>query len=110
MENNEVLEKVQKKKVYVGEMEKTKINKACWVANIVACAVAVALMVTLGALRNFAGLYSIGFINLAWSSVFYFCQYFIAKRPWPVLIGAVLSVIGACIMLTMFILYSVGVI
>ena len=109
MEKEEILEKVKGKKVFVGEMERSKINKSCWIANIVAVVVATALMITLGALGNFVGLYAIASVCLIWASVFYFCQYFIAKRPWQVLIGAVLNGIGAIIMFTFFILYSIGV-
>ena len=109
MEEEEVLKQVKGKKVFVGEMEKAKINKSCWISNIVAVILATALMIALGAMRVFVGLYAIAFICFTWSSVFYFCQYFLAKRPWQVLIGAVLEGIGAVIMFTFFILYSVGV-
>lgn len=109
MEREEILEKAKSKKAVVGEMEKVKINKSCWIANIVAVVVATALMITLGALGVFNGLYALASVCLIWASVFYFCQYFIAKRPWQVLIGAVLNSIGAAIMFTFFILYSVGV-
>ena len=71
--------------------------------------IATALMITLGALGVFTGLYAIASICFVWAGVFYFCQYFIAKRPWQVLIGAILDSIGAIIMFTFFILFSVGV-
>lgn len=90
-------------------MEKVKINKSCWIANIVAVIVATALMITLSAMGVFTGLYAIASVSLIWESVFYFCQYFMVKRPWQVLIGAILSAIGALIMITFFILFSVGV-
>ena len=109
MEKEKILEKAKSKKAIVGEMEKVKINKSCWIANIVAVIVATAFMITLGAIGQFMGLYAIGFICFIWASVFYFCQYFLAKRPWQVLIGAVLDSIGAIIMMTFFILYSIGV-
>jgi len=109
MEKEEILKKVESKKVYVGEMEKTKINKSCWISNIVAVIVATLLMITLGAMGVFTGLYAIASLCLIWASVFYFCQYFIAKRPWQVLIGAILDSIGAIIMFTFFVLFSVGV-
>lgn len=109
MDKKEILEKASKNKAIVGEMEKININKSCWIANIVAVITATILMVILGALGIFEGLYAIGIICFAWESVFYFCQYFLAKRPWQVLIGAILSTFGAVIMLTFFILYSVGV-
>lgn len=109
MENKEVLEKVQKKKVVVGEMEKAKINKACWISNIVACVVAVVFMIVQGLFGNYTSIYAISAICFIWASVLYFCQYFIAKRPWQVLIGAVLEAIGACIMITFYILSVTGV-
>lgn len=109
MEKEKILEKAKSKKAIVGEMEKVKINKSCWIANIVAVIVATALMITLGAMGVFTGLYAIASICFVWASVFYFCQYFLAKRPWQVLIGAVLDSIGAIIMMTFFILYSIGV-
>lgn len=109
MENKEVPEKVQSKKALVGEMEKAKINKSSWVGNIIACIVAVALMIIEGALGHYTSVYAIATVCFTWASVFYFCQFFIAKRPWPVLIGAVLELLGACIMVAFFILFALGV-
>ena len=109
MNKDDILKKAQQQKCIVGEMEKVKINKSCWVANVVAVIVSTAFMITLGALGCFAGLYAIATVCFTWASVFYFCQYFLAKRPWQVLIGAILDSIGAIIMFVFFILYSIGV-
>ena len=109
MEKEDILKKAQKKKDIVGEMERAKINKSNWIGNIIACVVAVALMITEGALGHYTSLYAIATVCFTWASVFYFCQYFIAKRPWPVLLGAILETIGACIMITLFILFNIGV-
>ena len=109
MEKEQILEIAKSKKVVVGEMEKLNTNKSCWISNIVVVILATILMIVMGAMGMFVGLYAIAFLCIAWESVFYFSQYFIAKRPWQVLIGAVLSVIGAIIMFVFFILYSVGV-
>lgn len=109
MEKEEVLKKAQQKKAIVGEMEKAKINKSNWIANIVAVIIAVAFMIIEGAQAHFTALYAIATICFVWASVFYFCQYFVAKRPWQVLIGGVLCALGALIYLTFFILFSVGV-
>ena len=109
MDKDEILKKAQRKKVVVGEMEKVKINKSCWVANISACIVAVLMMVLLGAFNCFLGLYAVAFVCFVWASVFYFCQYFIAKRPVGVLIGGILESLGACIMIVLFILNLIGV-
>lgn len=109
MEKNEILEKAGKKKALVGEMEKAKINKSCWVGNIVACVVAVALMIVEGAVGHFTSIYAIAFVCMSWAAVFYYCQYFIAKRPYGVLIGAILETLGALAMLTLFVLTNVGV-
>lgn len=109
MDKNEILEKAGKKKALVGEMEKTKINKSCWIGNIVACVVAVALMIIEGVLGHFTSIYAIAFVCMTWAAVFYYCQFFIAKRPYGVLIGAILETLGALTMLTLFILSNVGV-
>ena len=107
MDKKEILEKVQSKKVLVGEMEKTKIDKSCWIANIFSVIIATTLMIIMGTIKNFIGLYAIAFICLVWATVFYLCQFLVAKRPWQVLIGAVLCCIGAIIMLIFLILFSV---
>lgn len=109
MEKDEILKKAQSKKVYVGEMEKVKINKSNWIALIVAQIIAVAFMIVEGCLRHFTAIYALASVCFTWASVFYFCQYFIAKRPKGVLIGAVLYLIGFAIMLTLYILFNVGV-
>ena len=109
MEREEVLEKAKSKKTLVGEMEKVKINKSCQIGNIAACVVAVALMIIQGALGNYTSIYAIATVCFTWASVVYFCQYFIAKRPVGVLIGAILEALGACVMITFFILFNVGV-
>lgn len=110
MKKEEILKKAQDKKDIVGEMEKTKINKSCWIGNIVACVVAVIFMIIEGALGHFSSIFAISTICFVWASVFYFCQYFAAKRPWPVLIGAVLEGVGAVIMIVNYILFNLGVI
>lgn len=109
MDKEEVLEKAKSKKAIMGEMERVKINKGNWISLIVTGVVAVALMVIEGALGHFTSIYAIATVCFTWASVFYFCQYFIAKRPWQVLIGAILEAIGAGIMITFYILYSIGV-
>ncbi|MBQ4556044.1 MAG: hypothetical protein IJA60_00170 [Clostridia bacterium] len=108
MNNKEILEKVKSKKVYVGEMEKAKIPKACWIGNAVACVLAVVLMIIEGFQGHYTGLYALGAVCYTWASVFYFGQFFIAKRPLGVLIGAVLHGIAAAVMITFYILYSIG--
>ena len=110
MEKEEILERVKNQKVIIGEMEKTKIDKSCWIANLVAVIIANVFAVILGIMKMFAGLYAVYLVCLIWASVFYFCQYFIAKRPWKILIGAVLCSIGAIIMVICFILFTIGVI
>lgn len=109
MEKEEILEKAQKKHP-VGEMELAKINKSNWIALIVAGIVAVALIIIEGVLNHITAIYAIAFICFTWASVFYFCQFFVAKRRYVgILIGAVLDGIGAIAMLTLYILYNVGV-
>ena len=109
MEKEEVLQKA-KKKHPVGEMESNKINTSSWIALVVAGVVAVTMMIVEGVMQHFAAIFAIGFICFTWASVFYFCQYFVAKRHWGVLFGGVLEGLGGITMLTCFILCCVGVI
>ena len=87
MEREEILEKASKKKALVGEMEKAKINKSNWISVIVAQVVAVIFMIIEGCLGHFTAIYALATVCFSWASVFYFCQFFIAKRPKGVLIG-----------------------
>ena len=108
MEKEKILQKAHKKHP-LGEMEAQKINKSNWIAIIVAGIVAIALMITEGALGHFTAIYAIAFICHIWACTLYMCQYFIAKRPAGVLVGAILYGIGASIMMTLFILTNIGV-
>ena len=109
MEKQEILQKA-KSKHPVGEMEAAKINKSCWIALIVAAVIAVTFMIVEGILGHFTAIYAIGVVCFTWASVFYFCQYFIAKRRYfGILLGATLEGLGAITMLTLYILFSVGV-
>lgn len=110
MEKEEILEKAQKKKDIVGEMEREKINKSNWIAIITAGVMSVVFMIVFGAFGLKSVVFALGAICFTWASVFYFCQFFIAKRPKGVLIGAILEGLGALIMITNCILSIVGVI
>lgn len=110
MNKDEILEKVGKKKAVVGEMEKAKINKSNWISVITAGVLAVIFMIVEGALGHYPSIYVLGAVCFTWASVFYFCQFFIAKRTYGVLIGAILEAIGAICMITVYILFNTGVI
>lgn len=110
MDKEEILEKAKKKKAVVGEMEKVKINKANWVAVVIAMIVAVAFICVEASLGHKDACFAIGAICFTWASVFYFCQYFSAKRSVGVLIGAILEGVGALIMIANYILTNLGVI
>lgn len=110
MEKEKILQKAQNKKDKVGKMERTKINKGNWISIVVAGCLAVALMVVEGVFEHRTSIFAMAAICFTWASVFYFCQYFIAKRKWPVLIGAILEGLGALIMITNLILCYAGVI
>ena len=62
MDRDQILSNVKSRKILVGEMEKANINKSCWISNIIFVILAAALMITLGAMGNLAGLYAIAFI------------------------------------------------
>ena len=108
MDQEEILEKARKKHP-VGEMEEKKINKSSWRALIAAVVTAVAFMIGEGCLGHISAIFAIGAVCLVWASVFYFCQFFVAKRPWQVLIGAVLEGLGGITMLVLYILCNLGI-
>ena len=108
MEKEEILQKARKKHP-VGEMEQKKINKSSWIALIATAVVAVAFMIAEGCLGHISAIFAIGAICFVWASVFYFCQYFVAKRPWQVLIGAILEALGGITMLVLYILFNLGI-
>ena len=109
MDDKEILEKASSKKVFVGEMEKEKINKSCWIANVVAVVIAVALIVAEGALGHFSSVYAISSVCYAWASVFYFMQFFVAKRKYVgIMIGAILDLFAFLTMIVFYILKCVG--
>ena len=72
--------------------------------------VAVVFIIVFGALNMKPVCFAIGAICFVWASTFYYCQYFIAKRPKGILIGAIFETLGALIMITNFILSYIGVI
>ena len=110
MEKKEVLEKAQPKKDIVCEMERANINKSNWIAVIATAFVAIVIICVEAMLGHRASCFAIGAICFTWASVFYFCQYFVAKRPLGTLIGAIFETLGALIMITNYILVVVGVI
>ena len=109
MDKKEILEKSQTNKDNVGEMERNKINKSCWISLIVTGIIAVAFIITEGVLGHFSAIYAIASICFIWSAVFYALEFFIAKRPWQVLIGAVLEGLAAIFFIVRYILAACGV-
>lgn len=109
MERDEILNKVQQKKVYVGEMEKQKIDKSIKIALLVTGIIAVIFIFVEHALRHTTAGLAIQSLCCGWASIFYFCQYFVAKRPWQVLIGAVLYGVAFIGSVVFYILFCVGV-
>ena len=109
MNKDEVLEKASRKKAIVGEMEKSKIIKSCWISLIVTAIVAVTFIIVEGALGHFSAVYAIASICFLWASVFYTLQFALAKRPWQVLIGSVLDGLAFLFFLIRFILFVTGV-
>ncbi|MBQ7579324.1 MAG: hypothetical protein IJT25_02190 [Clostridia bacterium] len=107
MEKEEILEKASSKKAIVGEMEKAKINKSNWISVITVGIMAVCFMIIEGLLGHISAIYAIATICFSWASVFYFCQFFIAKRPVGVLIGGILEAVGAITMITLYIIRCV---
>lgn len=110
MDKQEVLKKAQEKKPIVCEMEKTKIDKSNWIAVTVTGIIATIFMIVEGALGHYASIHAIGAICFTWAAIFYFCQYFIAKRKhFGILLGAILESLAVIIMIVLYVLRSVGV-
>ena len=107
MEKEKILEQTSKKKAIVGEMEKEKISKSALISLLVTGAAAVIFVIVEGVLGHFSGVYAIAAICFLWASVFYTLQYFLAKRPWQVLIGAVLNGTACIAMIVLYILANV---
>ena len=109
MEKDEILQKVSKKKTVVGEMEKEKLGK-CTLTSLVATFVAaVGFIVAEAALNHASAAFAIAALCYLWAGVFYTLQYFIAKRPWPVLIGAILHCLACIFFVVRYILCVCGV-
>ena len=104
MKKEEILEESKKEKALVGEAEKKSLNKANWIALISAGSLAVIMIIIEGLLGHTSAIFAIAAICYTWASVFYFCQYFIAKRPYGVLIGAAFEAAGAITMIALYIL------
>lgn len=109
MEKEEILKKAGKK-CAVGEMEKQKTNKGNWIALIVAGIIAVTFMIIEGILGHFSAIYALGAVCYGWAFVLYTCQYFMAKRPWQVLIGSVLHGLAFITMIVLYILKNINII
>lgn len=107
MEKKEILEKASKKKAVVGEAEARKAGRGNWISMIFASVCATAFCIAEGALHHLSGMFAILCIFATWSCVFYTLQYFLAKRPWPVLIGAVLEGLAAVGLIVCYILCNV---
>lgn len=108
MDKKELLERAKnKKRAVIGEMEKSKVNKGNWIAVIVAGVLAVAFMIVEGALKHYPAIFAIAAVCYAWASVMYICQFALAKRPWPVLFGAVLHGLACIGMIVLYIIFNV---
>ena len=109
MEKEKILEQTSKKKAVVGEMEKEKISKSALISLLVTGAAAVVFVIVEGVLGHFSGVYAIAAICFLWASVFYTLQYFLAKRPWQVLIGSILSGLASILYIVRYILSACGI-
>lgn len=106
MDKEEILQK-NKKRFPVGEMEQSKLNKGNWISLIIAGVVAITMMIVEGALGHYSSIFAISSICYVWASLFYGFQYFMAKRPWPVLFGFILHGLAAITMIVLYIVSNV---
>lgn len=110
MDKKEILEKAKSKKAVIGEMEKQKVGLGINISLIFAGVLAVVFICLECAKQNFAGGLAIGSICYGWASLQYFLQFFMAKRPWQVLIGAVLHGLAFVACVVLYALFSFKVI
>jgi hypothetical protein len=91
-------------------MEYSKISTSNWIAVISMGVVAVAFMIVEGILGHRDSIFALAAVCFTWASVFYFFQYFVAKRRhFGIMLGAILEMVGALIMIANFILVNLGV-
>lgn len=107
MKKEEIIEKAKSKKCYVGEMENAKIQKSNWISVIVAGIIAVGFCISENALRHRPAYFAIMAIIFAWATTLYICQFAIAKRPWQVLIGAILYGLAFVAMIVLYVIANV---
>lgn len=110
MEKDEILKKASSKKALVGEMEKQKMDLGIKISLIFAGVLAIVFICLECAKQNYAAGLAIGSICYGWASMQYFFQFFMAKRPWPVLFGAVLHGLAFVACVVLYSLFSFGVI
>jgi pheromone shutdown protein TraB len=108
MENKKDIKKAQKQEIAIIE-DKEKTYKACMMASIVACSLAVILMILEGVIGNYTSLYALASVCFMWGSVFGFCRYFLAKKQLTVLMCAIIGALGAITMIVLYILFSAGI-
>jgi len=110
MEKDEILKKASSKKSIVGEAEEKGLNKSSWITLIIVGIVAVIFMIIEGIFGHFTSIYVLASICFLWGGVFYFLQYFLAKRQYVgILIGAILDTLAFLLFLTRYILAIVGI-
>ena len=109
MEKEEILEKAKSKKALIGEMEKKKVDLGIKISLILAGVLAIVFICLECAQQHFQGAMAIGAVCYAWASAQYFFQFFMAKRPWPVLIGAVLHGLAFVACVVLYALFSLKV-
>ena len=107
MQNN--LETDKKEQIAENQEPKEKRKPPFWYCNVVACIVAIVLMIVEYILGNYSSIYAIGIVCFSWSSLFYFSQYFKVKKRKLTLVVAILEAFGLVLSIVSYILYVVGV-
>ncbi len=109
MEKEKILEKTSRKKAIIGEMEREKLGKSSLISLLATGILAVVFIIVESALNHPSSAYLIASICFFWASLFYTLQYFLAKRPWQVLIGSVLDGLAFIFFTVRYILFVCGV-
>ena len=109
MDREEILEKTSKKKAVVGEMEKEKLSKSALISLLATGILAVIFIIVESVFNHPSSAYILASVCFFWAGLFYTLQYFLAKRPWQVLIGSVLDCLAFVFFTVRYILYVCGV-
>lgn len=108
-EKEEILKKAENKHP-IGEMEQQKLYTCFWISVLTIGVFAITMMIVEGVLGHISTIYILAAMCFLWAAVFYFLEYFVAKRKFAgIMIGAVLEILAFIFFMVRYILCVLGV-